>query len=160
MKALTFSSRFAVGAALWLGAMIGLIGCGESDPEATPLQQQAVAEIRKLGGEVKGPEDMAVRLTWTGPEVADDGLVHVKELTGLRYLNLSGTAVTDAGLEHLEGLTGLHFLDLSNTQITDAGLVYLQGMTELQYLWLDNTPATDAGVKELKLELADCVIQK
>ncbi len=161
MKALSFSSCSAAVAALSLAAIIGLVGCG-GEPQATPQQKEAVAEIRKLGGEVKGPEDtaVAVRLVWTGPTVTNDELVHMKDLTELRYVSLSDTAVTDAGLEHLNGLTGLHFLDLSGTQITDAALVHLQDMSELQYLWLNDTQVTDSGVNELKLELVKCVIQQ
>lgn len=152
--------RCMLTAALSLAAVIGPTGCDRAGPTAGPGQKQAIAEIRSRGGEIRGPDDAAVRLVWTGPTVSDDLLAHVMELTQLRYLNLSGTNVTSVGLEHLKELTGLHFLDLSGTQIDDAGLVHLQGMTELQYLWLDNTDVSDSGVNELKQELDRCVIQK
>ena len=42
------------------------------------------------------------------------------------------TQVTDAGLEHLKGLTQLQGLSLSGTQVTDAGLEHLKGLTQLQ----------------------------
>ena len=40
--------------------------------------------------------------------------------------------MTDAGLVHLKGLTQLQWLDLAETKVTDAGLVHLKGLTQLQ----------------------------
>ena len=40
------------------------------------------------------------RLHLEKTKVTDAGLVHLKDLGNLEYLNLYGTAVTDAGLEH------------------------------------------------------------
>ena len=39
---------------------------------------------------------------------------------------LSHTQITDAGLVHLKGLTQLEWLDLERTQVTDAGVKELQ----------------------------------
>jgi hypothetical protein len=39
----------------------------------------------------------------------------------LAYLHLRNTRVTDRGLEHLKGLTKLQSLDLSGTQVGDEG---------------------------------------
>jgi hypothetical protein len=49
--------------------------------------------------------------------VSDGGLVHLKGLTSLHTLGLSGTEVTGAGLEHLKGMTKLllHLYDTTNT---------------------------------------------
>jgi len=38
---------------------------------------------------------------------------------------LYGTRITVAGLVHLKGITGLEVLDLSGTQVTDAGVAEL-----------------------------------
>ena len=56
----------------------------------------------------------------------DADLEHLKGLSELQHLNLTGTKVTDAGLEHLKGLTALRGLDLGLTQVTDAGVAQLK----------------------------------
>jgi Leucine-rich repeat (LRR) protein len=114
------------------------------------------------------------RIVLPGMNVTDAGVRHLKELTGLRYLDLSdrkvtdaglaelkgltalrtlkltGTEVTDAGLEHLKGLPALQRLDLSRTQVTGTGLVHLKGITALQRLDLGSTRVTDMGLEHLK----------
>jgi len=84
-------------------------------------------------------------------EITDAGLVHLKELTQLRTVNLwSCKGITDAGLVHLKGLTELEFLGLSGTNISDAGLVNLKGLTKLEFLGLSSTKISDAGLVHLK----------
>ena len=84
-------------------------------------------------------------------QITDAGLVHLKGLTRLQTLNLSGTQITDAGLEYLKGLTRLQTLNLNGTQITDAGLEYLKGLTQLRELHLSCCKQiTDAGLEHLK----------
>jgi hypothetical protein len=65
-------------------------------------QDKAVAEIKKLGGNVTLDEK--------GPDAAVIGVI------------LVGTKVTDAKLEHLKGLTQLQQLYVGSTQVTDAGI--------------------------------------
>jgi Leucine-rich repeat (LRR) protein len=66
--------------------------------------------------------------------------------------------VTDEGLEHLRGLTSLQGLCLSGTQVTDAGLEHLRGLTSLQQIYLSGTQVTDAGEAELQRALPDLTI--
>ena len=66
--------------------------------------------------------------------------------------------ITDVGLAHLKGLTKLQGLNLTGTQITDAGLVHLKGLTKLWGLNLMDTQITDAGVDELQKALPNCKI--
>ena len=138
-------------------------------------QRRAVAAIQALGGGVlygkynrwtNGgfpvgflrrwlPQDYfdevtGVSLNWTKSTVTDDGLVHLRGLTGVRRLDLIGTQVTDAGLAHLQGLTALQSLDLGGTQVTDAGLTHLQGLRGLQTLSLNNTQVTGTGLAHLR----------
>ena len=61
---------------------------------------------------------------------------------------------------HLKGLTKLSVLDLSGTQVTDAGLAHLKGLTKLSVLDLRGTQVTDAGVKELKQALPSLKIDR
>ena len=86
----------------------------------------------------------------SGTNVTDAGLKHLKGLTSLERLYLSDTDVTDDGLEHLNGLTNLEWLNLSDTDVTDAGLVTLKELTKLQVLYLNDTNITDAGLEHLK----------
>lgn len=140
-----------------------------------PEQAKAVAEIKKLGGEVTVDERhldrFVVGVNFERAPVTDAGLDCLKGLPHLRSLNLNHTSVTDAGLEHLKGLTNLqvldlfdtavtgvglkhrtslHHLDLGLTKVTDAGLESLKPLTQLQFLNLDGTQVTDSGLEHLK----------
>src|SRR5262249_43705291 len=57
--------------------------------------------------------------------ITDEGLKHLRTLTGLTDLELVGTMITDAGLTHLKALSNLQRLRLSQTNITDTGLIHL-----------------------------------
>ena len=83
-------------------------------------------------------------------DMTDAGLAHLKGLTRLRTLQLTGREVTDASLVHLNGLTGLDTLSLSGTQVTNAGLVHLKALTGLRELHLPLRPVTDVGLDHLK----------
>ena len=82
--------------------------------------------------------------------IGDAQLVHVRNLHGLQYLDLSRTGVTDAGLVHLEGLERLETLHVWDTAVTDAGLPFLGMLTSLRLLGLGNTAVTDAGLAHLR----------
>ncbi len=108
----------------------GLTGCSGQ-------QEQAIAAIEKLGGDVQVDDNNAVMVV---------GLVE--------------TQVTDADLKGLAGLTQLRALDLQGTQVTDAGLKELAGLKQLQSLALYGTKVTDAGVRELQLALPNARISR
>jgi hypothetical protein len=86
-------------------------------------------------------------------QVSDAGLVHLKGLTGLKYLRLSHTKITGTGLLHLKCLGNLQVLDVSNSPATDAGLEHLKGLTELGEFDLCGTKVKDAGVDKLQQAL-------
>jgi hypothetical protein len=67
--------------------------------------------------------------------ISDQGLVHLKGLSRLRFLWLGGPAIGNAGMAHLAGLTRLDDLNLSNTSVGDAGLAHLQPLTNLRTLF-------------------------
>jgi hypothetical protein len=66
-------------------------------------------------------EDKSSAVTAPPPKFADDDLVHLEPLTGLRSLNLAGNRVTDHGLAHLAALKNLEYLNLDETAVTAAG---------------------------------------
>ena len=125
-------------------------------------QNEAVAEIEKLGGQVTfdgdSPDKQVVKVVLDDVEDANAALEHVRKLTGLKELNLFGNTLTDAGLVHLKGLTSLQELWLDGTQVTDAGLMHLKRLTSLEGLHLENTQVTDAGVHDLQKALPNCRI--
>ncbi len=59
---------------------------------------------------------------------------------------------------HLKGMTKLTTLNLSGTKISDVGLGHLKGLTSLKYLNLKGTSVTDEGVNDLKQALSKCTI--
>ena len=76
------------------------------------------------------------------------------------HVCLGRSQVTAAGLVHLKGLTKLTYLELRNTSITDAGLLHLKDLTNLRDLALYETQVTDAGIADLQKALPNCRISK
>jgi hypothetical protein len=90
------------------------------------------------------------QLELKGTQATDEGLMHLRGLTGLERLYLRGvTEVTDAGAVHLAGLKRLEFLHLTRSRMTDAGLAYLRGLTRLRFLTLQDGHFSDAGLAHL-----------
>lgn len=61
--------------------------------------------------------------------------------------------ITDAGLTHLRGLSRLHNLFLSGAGISDAGLLPLKSLTRLEYLQFYQTRVTARGEAALRSAL-------
>lgn len=168
---------------------VGLAAHGLSAEDKTPptdAEKQAMADIKKLGGNVleiaqnDSRLDVAFHLADTkindthlalvkslpktmilnlrGTEVTNDGLANIKDLKGLTKLHLEKTKVTDAGLEQLKGLENLEYLNLYGTAVTDAGLKHLEGLKKLRKLYLWQTQATDTGVAALKAAIPEIQI--
>lgn len=141
------------------------------------LQRDAVAAIRRAGGEVqydwqyedgqgvsstpRGPKWLADRIgpdyfdtittIWGKQPISDDDLKLIGQLAGLEVLNLRApTTVSDAGLAALKGLTRLHELCLHSSQISDRGLARLANLTALDDLDLDGAKITGGGLKYLE----------
>jgi hypothetical protein len=113
--------------------------------QALYLIRTKVTGVKELG-DCKQLQILSLRAT----EVADDGLVHLKQLENLKRLELGRTKVTDEGLKPLSGLLRLENLDLEETEVTDEGIKELRELKELQTLDLSKTKVTDEGMKELK----------
>jgi hypothetical protein len=108
-------------------------------------------------------DDRASPVVAPPPKLADEDLVHVEPLGGLRELYLGGNRITDAGLVHVAGLKNLEVLDLEETAVTDAGLPHLEGLTKLKVLRLgkakeSKTVVTPAAAMKLNQALPDLVI--
>ena len=93
--------------------------------EEVAAQEVVIAETERLRGKItideKKPHRPVIAVSFTTTNVTDAELLHLKELTSLQTLGLSGTQVTDDGLLHLKGLTSLRMLSLVNTQVTGYG---------------------------------------
>lgn len=102
------------------------------------------------------------RLTWLSVTrnalVTDGGLVHLRGLTSLGNLELTGTSVTGTGFKHLRRLTRLRYLSLEDTPIQGGNLLRLTVPGTLKELLLENCPITDADLVYLKALPLECVI--
>lgn len=155
----TTCSLFALGLSL---VFFSVIRADELSPETA----EAVAQIKRLGGQVTVNEKAAGKPVTSvtfligifvpgkgcpGSNLTDSGLEYLKAVPTVEELFLPHTKITDAGLIHLRGLRRLKYLDLGDTQITDAGLTNLQGLLpQLEVLRLYGTKVTDAGLRQLK----------
>ena len=81
--------------------------------------------------------------------VSDNGLVHVRDLHKIEWLNLYRTEIGDAGLQTLSQLRSLQHLPVGETNVTDDGLAHLKDMRQLLYLGVRANHVTDDGVKHL-----------
>lgn len=82
--------------------------------------------------------------------VGNDGLKELSRLKSLQHLPVGGTLVTDAGLAHLRGMTHLAYLGLRDNDVSDAGLMNVRPLTGLTGLHLGGTHITDAGLVHLQ----------
>jgi hypothetical protein len=83
--------------------------------------------------------------------ITDDQLRHLEAVAPLTTLMLAGNpAITDGGLVHLKALTALMYVDLDNTAVTDAGLEHLKGLPNLRGLSVRGTKVTSEGIQQLK----------
>lgn len=114
----------------------------------------AIAAIEKLGGTVRqiaqNSDDKEAAFHLSGKELTDEGLVHLKEIANLTWLNLANTKITDAGLQSLAEIKTLTRLHLEKTSVGDAGLEHLKGLENLEYLNLYGTQVSDAGLDHLQ----------
>ncbi|MDA1275819.1 MAG: hypothetical protein O2960_17515 [Verrucomicrobia bacterium] len=148
-----------------------------AEPKASSVSEIQIAErVRKLGGYAfEDPESGRVvevnlnrnphvadsdlegfsalskltDLSLEGTRVGDAGMLFLKDLHELEWLNVYQTQMGDEGLRHISGLKRLKHLPVGGTRITDAGLAYLKKLENLQYLGLRDTSITDRGLENL-----------
>lgn len=90
-------------------------------------------------------------LNLTGARISDQSLRHLAHLKRLESLTLMGSGVGDEGMRHLAALPSLRHLDLTGTRVGDAGLAHLAALRELRTLRLAGTLVTDAGMSRLRV---------
>ena len=78
--------------------------------------------------------------------VADDQLVYLSDLTGLKALNFLDSQITDAGLDQLKEFNQLENLNLWGNPVTGIGL---SGLTKLKTLSLTGPQVTDDSLRGL-----------
>jgi hypothetical protein len=87
----------------------------------------------------------------SSPEITDDGLAYLKNLTRLQTLWLRySSSIAGPGLSHLSGLPRLTRLFVKSDKLTDDGLAYLEGLPRLVDLHLDSPNITDNGLVHLE----------
>jgi hypothetical protein len=94
------------------------------------------------------------RLSLLDADLHSEDFALLRQMSTLRWLDLSNTAVTDNDLSFLEFTPRLEFLLLWGTGITDQGLPHVARLTRLQKLDLSNTKITGSGLQVLT-ELRD-----
>jgi sugar lactone lactonase YvrE len=94
-------------------------------------------------------QDQLRRLEVSGTAVTSAGLVHLKDLKNLEFLNVCLTAVDDRGFEHLAGLTKMRRMTVCSSKITGSGFAHLGAMTQLESINLHSSPASDAGLEAI-----------
>lgn len=118
-----------------------------------PDEAQAIKEIQRRGGRVKGDDNLPGRpvkaVYFPGDtRFGSQDVQLLKPLKNLRLLILRGK-VTDADLKNIKELKQLKDLNISSTQVTDAAMKEVSDLKELTILGLYNTRITDAGLKDV-----------
>lgn len=93
--------------------------------------------------------DGELHLTLTGWDGTDYSILRARPHTVV--LQMANPDVTDQTLEHLREMSRLRELDLSDTQVTDEGLRLLSALPQLATLRLKDTKITDNGFREFLL---------
>jgi hypothetical protein len=83
---------------------------------------------------------------------------HLKALTSVKVLMLSGTAINDNDVEGIYQLPVLWKLELNGTRVTDAAVPNLGRLRSLRILLVVQTDISTRGVTQLRELLPDCDI--
>lgn len=94
--------------------------------------------------------DGEMHITLTGWDGTDYGILKMRP--EVVVLQMANPDVVDQTLANLKELTKLRELDLNDTQVTDAGLIILKGIPKLQILRLRKTKVTDQGFRDHLME--------
>ncbi len=97
----------------------------------TPVQEKANEQINRAGGILYTNAGATVRVDFKGEALTDLKLGELKEhlevwKTSLKELNFPRSKITDKGLEHLKGLTSLKHVKLTGADVTTEGVQALE----------------------------------
>ncbi len=87
-----------------------------------------------------------VELYLTSFSLSDAALVHLRQLSKLKFLALLCPNIRDTGLLNLHTLSGLERLNLNVCQISGAGLVHLRELKKLKSLRFWKLPMRDSDL--------------
>ena len=127
---------------------LGLSSANGAEPPSG--REAAVALVEKLGGQVETdstrPGNPVIKVDLHGTKVTDADLAVIASLTDLEQLDLRLTTIGDEGVVHLKGLKRLRFLNLFRTRTGDAGLKTIGGLPDLETLLIGGTRITNEGL--------------
>lgn len=97
----------------------------------TFVQEKANDEINKAGGILFSNAGNIERVDFRGAAVTDVKLAELKEFlevwkSSLKELNFANTEITDKGLNHLKGMSGLKRLKLTGARVSPEGVKGLE----------------------------------
>lgn len=118
---------------------------GHKEPTPKAITERVNNDTLKL---LAGQDELR-RLEVSGTAVTSAGLVHLKDLIGLQFLNVCLTACDDSGFEHLAKLTKMRRMTVCASKITGSGFKHLGGMKQLESINLHSSPASDAGLEAI-----------
>jgi hypothetical protein len=108
----------------------------------TPVDpQEAIVELKKVGAFLTHDEtlpDRPVIEVRLDRGSKDGDLAWLKAFPQLKKLELNGSSVDNLGLLHLKSLKNLEYLDCSGTNVTGGELDDITGLTNLKELHLNN----------------------
>ena len=100
--------------------------------------------------ELKGIEDQVVSIDMGNSNVKDEDLKSLTKFRHVQKLHLQNIAIGDEGVKHLKDLTYLDVLNLSGTKITTKTLDEVSGWKNLKKLYLYNTAVPEQSVDSLR----------
>ena len=93
-----------------------------------------------------------------GRQFSDADVLLLREIPGLRVLDLYLTGITDDGVAVLAEFDKLTVLNLSRTQISDRGLSMLEKLPELRKLGVWDTKITKEALEAFRKRHPDCLV--
>lgn len=152
----------ACGAGTGQGDVADVVGSKVSAQSERSRRQQAISNIRKLGGRVRvqvsegGAEYAEVGLfggrSFYGWRGGNEGLMYLKELGNLKRLRIEDVVqFGDEGMRQLEEIKSLEMLFIGRSSISDEGMRYLKGLAGLEALGLwSNSQITDKALEHIR----------
>ncbi|MBP87156.1 MAG: hypothetical protein CMJ64_10630 [Planctomycetaceae bacterium] len=117
--------------------------------ERARLYEERVQRLKRLGATVLTRDDDVIEVNANRRRIADKDLALVSEFTQMTDLSLEETTISDAGLVHLRNLQQLEWLNLYRSRIGDQGLKEVSRLKSLQHLPIGETKVTDDGLDHL-----------